>query len=1054
MYKLYVYFQKNNYIKEIYSISYMVENIEGGSPITPTIEKGKNFQENTHDESIFKKNYGFYFHTKSNALDELLLYNDNNLHLFSFDITNKTNDIVKAFIVRKYNEIYKILVSNPLKNIYENFEGNNKVKLFIDLDYKFEKHKEPHYSFNELCNAAIESVCIKLKNFNIINPSIIILSANTTEKLSAHIIFPDIVFESINHLKYFMTDIDSDLIDNDIFDLAVYKVGSFRTFLSSKYGKENHLTFHSSINYKKKKDYDLFFDTLLTNCHKINVIDFKIPEIIKSKPNIYYKDVQIKNFENDNYVSLDRIKQYLDIINIDRGKKYQTWFEVAKTLFNCNTNSIELFIEWSRKVPGYENTSINNYIKLFNSLKPFPGGIENLRRMAKCDNPDRFRQIEYSIEVNSFESIKFSKQYLLMDNDTNDDILRNNLNIFITNSNTKSLSIKSPYDTGKTTLIKHILDKNIFKRVLFITYRKTLTTDIFGSLLKYNFESYLDGNYLSNRFICQVDSLIHLSDSYETFRQTPYPEYDLIILDEIESTLNHFSATTLQKKPEVYNILKSIIKNSNKFICLDGDFSNRGYDFVKLFGESIILENTIKKNLRQYIFHKNKDIYDNLLDNDLKNKKNICIVSMSSKIAESYYEKYNKTYKCCIHTGLSDDSDLEKLKDVNKLWKDFQLIIYSPTIESGVNFDTEHIDNIYCVLSGMSTSPRGLNQMLYRVRKIKNNKINIFLNGLPYSDTAAFYTFNETKDHVIGLAKDYLTKEDVLDEETKKISRKYIYDDYVNLIVHNKKEELNKSNSLFVPYLIELFKLKGHVYQCPEENRSVKLKIDDTTLEEIYHSTHVTNNSINELIQRKLSGDASKEDKLRIEKYVFRKLWKIDYFECDKENDNIIKTKNDIVIDKEFFTNYFRKSYILLNLRNLLNKEKIDVYNNFENTLVLDFNKAEMNSKLEIIKKIIIKLGFDLNNMDITLDKDTFTKNLDNLEKDYELFKNEQVKVLFGFNKNKLTSIKSYMGFINTILKDFGINIISKKTSKRTDGQIINYNKYLVEYLKEYHKYF
>ncbi len=61
------------------------------------------------------------------------------------------------------------------------------------------------------------------------------------------------------------------------------------------------------------------------------------------------------------------------------------------------------------------------------------------------------------------------------------------------------------------------------------------------------------------------------------------------------------------------------------------------------------------------------------------------------------------------------------------------MIIYSPTIESGVDFNVEgYVNKIYGILSTKSTSQRAFLQMLSRCRKVKDNKINILLNDLPY----------------------------------------------------------------------------------------------------------------------------------------------------------------------------------------------------------------------------------------------------------------------------------------------------------------------------------
>jgi hypothetical protein len=48
------------------------------------------------------------------------------------------------------------------------------------------------------------------------------------------------------------------------------------------------------------------------------------------------------------------------------------------------------------------------------------------------------------------------------------------------------------------------------------------------------------------------------------------------------------------------------------------------------------------------------------------------------------------------------------LKDVKNFWKLFQLLIYSPSIESCVNFDIDHFGKIYVVLLTKLTLQRGL----------------------------------------------------------------------------------------------------------------------------------------------------------------------------------------------------------------------------------------------------------------------------------------------------------------------------------------------------------
>ena len=54
----------------------------------------------------------------------------------------------------------------------------------------------------------------------------------------------------------------------------------------------------------------------------------------------------------------------------------------------------------------------------------------------------------------------------------------------------------------------------------------------------------------------------------------------MIILDEIESLLNHLSSPTLaNRRTHVCLILKHLIAKAKWVLSMDADFGNRGYDF-------------------------------------------------------------------------------------------------------------------------------------------------------------------------------------------------------------------------------------------------------------------------------------------------------------------------------------------------------------------------------------------------------------------------------------------------------------------------------------------
>ena len=89
--------------------------------------------------------------------------------------------------------------------------------------------------------------------------------------------------------------------------------------------------------------------------------------------------------------------------------------------------------------------------------------------------------------------------------------------------------------------------------------------------------------------IIELDSLVRLNKKDDDITQKKYvPNYDLIVVDEMEGILSHFNAKTLKTKQITCDILTQVLKETNKIICLDGDLQIRNLDY---------LENTIKKNI-------------------------------------------------------------------------------------------------------------------------------------------------------------------------------------------------------------------------------------------------------------------------------------------------------------------------------------------------------------------------------------------------------------------------------------------------------------------------
>ena len=998
-----------------------------------TITKEKIFLNQTHNKFWDNEN-------------ECMEYIENNIknniiiNLFSEDINQKHS---KRFFGLDYDTIYQLCIKKQF-NLYENFPADKPIKLFNDIDIKENnipvgKNRNEH--LDDIIQQTIDLMNIYLKLYNVVDPQIIILKSSTETKLSAHIIFNDIVFPNIYVMKFFISEIKSDLIKNKIIDPSIYRKGCFRLLWNSKFGIGRNLEYYRSINYEYHTDKQLFLDCLLLNINDIyQYININMPTNIKINPIIKCKQVSLVNIDKNDilYKPISILKKYVDMLNPKRADDFNHWIEIGRSLHGSNPSNecFDIWDHWSKQSDTYCSRDFNAYKwNSFNNNCSESTAFGYLKYYAKKDNPD----ISAEIDKDKFDSIKFNSEYLLEINERimdNKSFISKHIINWLNDSTIKSLSIKSSYGTGKTRLIKKIFKEFNPKRVLFISYRQTLTYELHGNFKEFGVQNYLEKSFSADRIICQIESLPKLLP-YAQFNgdKIYYPSFDIVIFDEIEGILNHFRSPTIDNKVLIFDIMQYITFNSKKILALDGDFGNRSYDYLKTFGKNIILENLHKKNKRNYKFITNRIVFENNIDDDLKMELKIVIVSLSIRVAMSYYNKYKNHYDVALHCSKSDDTLKKELKDVENYWNHFDIVIYSPSVESGVSFDIDYFDKIYVVLSNDSTSPRGLLQMCSRVRRLKFDDIDVYINNLPYKEKANFFTYDDIKEYICDVYRSYLDPKPFYNKDEQLMEIKYEFDLYAQNLVHNETENSNKCSSRFIAYFIKLLTDKGHSFQSPDNSFSItSYKKENILIDEIIKADDIDYNIFKSLLIKQKSNLATKDDKFAIDKYMIKREWNI---------------KN---VDKEFLNKFYGKTYILRNLRRLTGYKQINPYLNIDDVdgkYIIDFDNAHDLQKDHIIKDLIKIMGFKLPVDDTIIKKEKFEKNIKLVMSKSKLFINtNKTEHLFNFNLNKLEnidSIKQFIGFVNTIIKEYGIIIKAIKKNKK--NKIANKWKTISEYV-------
>lgn len=147
--------------------------------------------------------------------------------------------------------------------------------------------------------------------------------------------------------------------------------------------------------------------------------------------------------------------------------------------------------------------------------------------------------------------------------------------------------------------------------------------------------------------------------------------------------------------------------------------------------------------------------------------------------------------------------------NVNELWSELDVLIYSPTISAGVSFDKLHFDIMFGVICDKSCTERDYHQMLRRVRKIKSDNILILnYSSFQIDELAKYKTYEETRDFLINM-KDVNLKRKYI-HEGKTTKQIIDINDFDEIYIYNKTEEINSEAGVFLKSFLSRATKKGY----------------------------------------------------------------------------------------------------------------------------------------------------------------------------------------------------------------------------------------------------
>lgn len=309
------------------------------------------------------------------------------------------------------------------------------------------------------------------------------------------------------------------------------------------------------------------------------------------------------------------------------------------------------------------------------------------------------------------------------------------------------ICIKSAKGTGKTEWLSRQTERAIAtgRRVLVITHRIQLARalcDRFGIDHLEQLSSSETGGILGYG-LC-IDSL-H-PNSQARFNPSDW-EGALVILDECEQVIWHLlNSPTCQKNRVAIldtfrDLLQTVIDTSGKIYLSDADLSPMAINYIDSLAHYIeplqqpikrwVVENTFNPNQGKRVLH----LYEGRDPRDLVaalvkaiSRGDRVIIHTSGQLAKSKWgtqnlEAYLKQLFPCLKLLRIDAESIADpehpaygcMGNLNALLPSYDVVIASPTIETGVSIDVLHFDSVWCIAFGVQTVD-AVCQTLERVR--------------------------------------------------------------------------------------------------------------------------------------------------------------------------------------------------------------------------------------------------------------------------------------------------------------------------------------------------
>jgi phage/plasmid primase-like uncharacterized protein len=264
--------------------------------------------------------------------------------------------------------------------------------------------------------------------------------------------------------------------------------------------------------------------------------------------------------------------------------------------------------------------------------------------------------------------------------------------------------IKSPMGSGKTHLIRRLLESQAGCRVAYILPLITLADSMARKLNAVNYQ------HVSASDLTKAERAVCVINSIDKFKGAT--AYDFLIFDEIEGILNLITSSLIKDKIALIEAFDNLVRKSKKIICMDANLSPASIDFLraalKRVGKSQVSETLILNEYKRFdggIVHKypTQESIFLAITQAVQDGKKLFIPTNSMQLAQKIEEivlRENPALKVkVVHSETDKEETAFFLNHIDSEHVKYDIVIASPSLTSGVSIELtagcKHFDAVY-----------------------------------------------------------------------------------------------------------------------------------------------------------------------------------------------------------------------------------------------------------------------------------------------------------------------------------------------------------------------